>query len=67
MIARIKQLEIFNGSIIGARERVESEKAYLRSVLRDRDSLVAKQITGEVSEGEGAQVQVQTFASTVCV
>lgn len=33
VIARIPSLQMFNGSPINARERLESEKAYLRSIL----------------------------------
>ena len=37
VIGRIAKLEFFNGSTIFKRERSESEKAYLRSAIRDKD------------------------------
>lgn len=41
MIARIAQLQVFNGSVIGARERRDSEKAYLRAALRETEAAEA--------------------------
>jgi len=41
VIGRIKQLVLFNGSKIGTRERLDSEKAYLRSAIRDVEDAVA--------------------------
>jgi hypothetical protein len=38
VIARIKDLSFFNGSGIGPRERVDSEKSYLRCAIRDFDA-----------------------------
>jgi len=39
VIGRIKQLSFFNGSSIGLRERVDAEKTYLRSILRDLETI----------------------------
>jgi tubulin-specific chaperone E len=41
VIARIKQLAFFNGSGVSPRERVDSEKGYLRLVMREIDQLKA--------------------------
>ena len=38
VIARIAQLDFFNGSAVNTRERVESEKSYLRRIFRERSS-----------------------------
>jgi len=35
VISRIKHLAFFNGSIVSIRERIDSEKSYLRSAIRD--------------------------------
>ena len=36
VIARIAQLNFFNGSAVNGRERIESEKSYLRRIFRER-------------------------------
>lgn len=41
VIGRVRQLLLFNGSYVGARERVDSEKAYLRSAIRDVEDATA--------------------------
>lgn len=38
VISRIENLTFFNGSGIGHRERIDAEKAYLRSVIREIES-----------------------------
>lgn len=41
VIGRIKQLSLFNGSYINSRERIDSEKAYLRAAIRDVEDAAA--------------------------
>jgi hypothetical protein len=35
VISRVKNLDFFNGSIVGRRERMDGEKGYLRSIMMD--------------------------------
>lgn len=39
VIARISRLEVFNGSSVPPRERVDAEKAYLRRMMRDKSTI----------------------------
>lgn len=39
IIARVHQLQVLNGSKVGPREREDSEKTYLRSMLREKEGL----------------------------
>ena len=41
VIGRIQRLAVFNGSGVGTRERIDSEKAYLRSAIRDVEDAAA--------------------------
>lgn len=39
VIGRLSNLQIFNGSTVSAKERVDSEKSYLRKILRQKSTL----------------------------
>lgn len=51
VISRIKQLQIFNGSKISTREREDSEKTYLRLILREKESIMKDKPEEEVTRG----------------
>lgn len=58
IIGRMKDLAFFNGSAVSARERIDSEKIYLRSILRERDYIVASTFSNAASAGSAiAEVQ----------
>lgn len=50
VIGRISQLSFFNGSSIGARERLDAEKTYLRSILRDLETINQSVIKVDINE-----------------
>jgi len=39
VIARMERLQFFNGSMVTSRERIDSEKSYIRRVLRERTDI----------------------------
>jgi hypothetical protein len=45
VLGRIKNLNFFNGSGVSARERVDAEKSYLRTILRRIDEAAAEGVT----------------------
>ena len=48
VIGRIQQLQFFNGSGVGPRERTDAEKAYLRSIMYALDDAQAAGTTLDV-------------------
>lgn len=56
VVARVAQLQVFNGSNISPRERSDSEKIYLRKILRQK-----RVIEGEERDDAGAASRVGSF------
>jgi hypothetical protein len=50
VIARIKQLSFFNGSNVSIRERTDAEKTYLRSIMRDIETISSTVIKVDINE-----------------
>lgn len=58
VIARMAQLQVLNASKISPRERDDSEKTYLRAILREQEALIA---SGEKTNVEDAQRALELF------
>ena len=66
VIARIKNLEFFNGSVVSQKERHDSEKAYLLSILRER-AVASTERAAASSEASAEGVATGGGGAALCV
>ena len=59
VIGRIKQLQFFNGSGVGPRERTDAEKTYLRSIMYALEDAQAAGATLDVAALHPRHVELQ--------
>ena len=64
IVARIGQLEVYNGSSISNRERTDAEKAYLRRIKREIQVLQEKEKEGNNSASSSSVVTIDSCLST---